>query len=138
LVGAEGAIALDAMRSRAIKMCVAAWIAQSDAIDPNADHVRLIVACGIFAAGVELTKMSIRHAVIALAMLLWAESAYAHGIACNRFFVGTITFADPAFAGEQHCPGTAPLQRFEFFFPADERSKDPSRRPQLPPFWIMF
>jgi hypothetical protein len=39
--------------------------------------------------------MSIRHAVIVLALLPWTGLAHAHGIAGNRFFAGTITFDDP-------------------------------------------
>ena len=38
--------------------------------------------------------MSSRYAMIALALLPWAGSAFAHGIAGNRFFAGAITF-DP-------------------------------------------
>jgi hypothetical protein len=47
----------------------------------------------------------IRHAMIALALLLpWADSAHTHGIAGNRFFVGTLTFDDPAVADEAILP----------------------------------
>ena len=53
--------------------------------------------------------MSIRHAVIVLALLPWAGSAHAHGIAGNRFFVGTITFDDPAVADESILPGFSSL-----------------------------
>jgi hypothetical protein len=61
-------------------------------------------------AGVELTKMPIRHAVITLALLLlWAYSAHAHGIAGNRFFVGTLTIDDPAVADEAILPGYSGL-----------------------------
>ena len=53
--------------------------------------------------------MSIRHAVIVLGLLPWAVSAYAHGIAGNRFFAGTITFDDPAVADEAILPGFSSL-----------------------------
>jgi len=46
------------------------------------------------------TKVSVRHAVIAFALLTCAHSAQAHGIAGNRFFVGTLTIDDPAVADE--------------------------------------
>jgi hypothetical protein len=59
--------------------------------------------------GAELTKMSVRHAVIAFALLTWAHSASAHGIAGNRFFVGTITFDDPAVADEAILPAYSNL-----------------------------
>jgi hypothetical protein len=45
-------------------------------------------------------EMLIRHAVIVSAVLMSVHSAYAHGIAGNRFFVGTLTFDDPAVADE--------------------------------------
>ena len=53
--------------------------------------------------------MSIRYAMIALALLPWALSAHAHGITGNRFFVGTITFDDPAVADESILPGFSSL-----------------------------
>ena len=53
--------------------------------------------------------MSIRPVVIAVALLLWAGSADAHGIAGNRFFVGTITFDDPAVADEAILPAYSNL-----------------------------
>ena len=53
--------------------------------------------------------MSIRHAVIVLALLPLASSAYAHRIAGNRFFVGTLTFDDPAVADEAILPGFSSL-----------------------------
>jgi len=53
--------------------------------------------------------MSIRHAVIAIALLPWAHSADAHGIAGNRFFVGTLTFDDPAVADEAVLPDFSSL-----------------------------
>jgi hypothetical protein len=53
--------------------------------------------------------MSVRHAVIAFALLTCAHSAQAHGIAGNRFFVGTLTFDDPAVADEAILPGYSGL-----------------------------
>jgi hypothetical protein len=53
--------------------------------------------------------MSIRLAVIAIALLPWAHSADAHGIAGNRFFVGTLTFDDPAVADEAVLPAYSSL-----------------------------
>ncbi|HWX26598.1 MAG TPA: hypothetical protein VNZ53_04060, partial [Steroidobacteraceae bacterium] len=53
--------------------------------------------------------MSIRLAMIALALLPWADAAYAHGIAGNRFFVGTLTFDDPAVADEAVLPDFSSL-----------------------------
>jgi len=47
--------------------------------------------------------------MIVLALLPWASSAYAHGIAGNRFFVGTLTFDDPAVADEAILPGFSSL-----------------------------
>src|SRR6202047_503065 len=41
---------------------------------------------------------------IALAALVASQSAYAHGIAGNRFFPGTLTFDDPAVADEAILP----------------------------------
>jgi hypothetical protein len=55
--------------------------------------------------------MPIRRAVIAVALLLlWADSAYAHGIAGNRYFAGTMTFDDPAVADEAILPGFSTLK----------------------------
>jgi hypothetical protein len=59
--------------------------------------------------GAELNKMSIRLAVIALALLPWVDAVYAHGIAGNRFFVGTLTFDDPAVADEAVLPDFSSL-----------------------------
>jgi hypothetical protein len=44
---------------------------------------------------------SIRNALLALALFASAHSADGHGIAGNRFFVGTLTFDDPFIAGER-------------------------------------
>src|SRR6202165_418748 len=48
--------------------------------------------------------ISIRKAAILLVPLLWAHSAYGHGIAGNRYFDGTLTFDDPAVADEAILP----------------------------------
>jgi len=53
--------------------------------------------------------MSIRHAVIAVALSIWTDLAYAHGIAGNRYFVGTLTFDDPAVADEAILPAYSGL-----------------------------
>ncbi len=50
------------------------------------------------------TQMLGRVAVIAFALLTWAHPAFAHGIAGNLFFVGTLTFDDPAVAEEAILP----------------------------------
>jgi hypothetical protein len=47
-----------------------------------------------------MPKGAIRNAVMALALLSSAHPADAHGIAGNRFFVGTLTFDDPSVADE--------------------------------------
>jgi hypothetical protein len=44
------------------------------------------------------------RSVIAFALLTWAHSAGAHGIAGNRYFDGTLTFDDPAVADEAIVP----------------------------------
>jgi hypothetical protein len=43
-------------------------------------------------------KNAIRYGVIASVLVVSAHAADAHGIAGNRFFVGTLTFDDPAVA----------------------------------------
>src|SRR5262245_60571988 len=48
-----------------------------------------------------------RSLLIALAMLASVHSAYAHGIAGNRFFPGTLSFDDPAVADEAILPNFA-------------------------------
>jgi hypothetical protein len=48
-----------------------------------------------------------RSLLIALAMLAGVHSAYAHGIAGNRFFPGTLSFDDPAVADEAILPNFA-------------------------------
>ena len=45
-----------------------------------------------------------RCMIIVIAMLGFAHSAYAHGIAGNRFFPGTLSFDDPAVADESVLP----------------------------------
>ncbi|WP_407179179.1 hypothetical protein [Bradyrhizobium sp. STM 3562] len=46
-----------------------------------------------------------------LALSIGATSAHAHGIAGNRFFVGTVTFDDPAVADEAILPSISTLER---------------------------
>lgn len=53
--------------------------------------------------------MSVRRALIAFALLTSAHAADAHGIAGNRFFVGTLTFDDPAVADEAILPAYSAL-----------------------------
>src|SRR6516165_6147093 len=53
--------------------------------------------------------MSLREVVIALMLLSAASSACAHGIAGNRYFVGTLTFDDPAVADEAIVPNFSSL-----------------------------
>jgi hypothetical protein len=48
---------------------------------------------------------------VVLALALCATSARAHGIAGNRFFVGTVTFDDPAVADEAILPAVSTLPR---------------------------
>src|SRR3982074_2550242 len=50
-----------------------------------------------------------RALTIALAALVASQSAYAHGIADNRFFPGTLTFDDPAVADEAVLPNFSSL-----------------------------
>jgi hypothetical protein len=56
-------------------------------------------------------QMSVRYAVMAFALLTCAHSAQAHGIAGNRFFVGTLTFDDPTVADEAILPGFSSLEQ---------------------------
>ena len=53
--------------------------------------------------------MSIRTVVIAVALLACVHPAYAHGIAGNRYFDGTLTFDDPAVADEAIVPNYSNL-----------------------------
>ena len=52
---------------------------------------------------------AIRYAVMALSLFSSAHSADAHGIAGNRFFVGTLTFDDPSIADEAIVPNFSTL-----------------------------
>ena len=56
-----------------------------------------------------MRKVSVRDAVVGLVLVVSAHSAGAHGIAGNRFFVGTHTFDDPAVADEAILPGFSSL-----------------------------
>jgi hypothetical protein len=56
-----------------------------------------------------MRALPVRHALIASALLLAAHPASAHGIAGNRFFVGTLTFDDPAVADEAILPAYSSL-----------------------------
>ena len=51
-----------------------------------------------------MRKGSIRNSILTLALFASAHSADAHGIAGNRFFVGTLTFDDPSVADEAIVP----------------------------------
>jgi hypothetical protein len=52
-----------------------------------------------------LGEMSVRQITIVFLALACAHQAHAHGIAGNRFFVGTLTIDDPAVADEAILPG---------------------------------
>ena len=56
-----------------------------------------------------MRKGSIRNAVLGVALFASAHSADAHGIAGNRFFVGTLTFDDPSVADEAIVPNFSTL-----------------------------
>ena len=56
-----------------------------------------------------MQPISIRCAGLCLATLAWAPAAYAHGIAGNRYFDGTMTFDDPAVADEAIVPNLSYL-----------------------------
>ena len=56
-----------------------------------------------------MRKRSIRYGVIASVLVMSAQAADAHGIAGNRFFVGTLTFDDPAVADEAVLPNFSSL-----------------------------
>jgi len=51
-----------------------------------------------------------RHFIAAALLAASCSSAYAHGIAGNRFFPGTLTFDDPAVADEAILPGYSDLK----------------------------
>jgi hypothetical protein len=46
----------------------------------------------------------LRRLIIVTAIMGFAHSAHAHGIAGNRFFPGTLSFDDPAVADESILP----------------------------------
>jgi hypothetical protein len=52
------------------------------------------------------------RAVTGMALLLSVQAAGAHGIAGNRFFVGTLTFDDPSVADEAIVPNFSTLLFF--------------------------
>ena len=56
-----------------------------------------------------MRKGSIRNSILTLALFASAHSADAHGIAGNRFFVGTLTFDDPSVADEAILPNFSTL-----------------------------
>jgi hypothetical protein len=56
-----------------------------------------------------MRKGSICNAILTLALFASAHSADAHGIAGNRFFVGTLTFDDPSVADEAIVPNFSTL-----------------------------
>ena len=56
-----------------------------------------------------MRKGAMRNAVTVLALSALAHSADAHGIAGNRFFVGTLTFDDPSIADEAIVPNFSSL-----------------------------
>jgi hypothetical protein len=56
-----------------------------------------------------MRKRWIREAVLALAVIISPHAADAHGIAGNRFFVGTLTFDDPSIADEAIVPNFSTL-----------------------------
>jgi hypothetical protein len=61
------------------------------------------------ARGAAMRRVSICTAVTGMALLLSAQAAGAHGIAGNRFFVGTLTFDDPSVADEAVVPNFSTL-----------------------------
>jgi hypothetical protein len=73
-----------------------------------------------------MRKVSLRNGMAGLALFMSAHSAGAHGIAGNRFFVGTLTFDDPSVADEAILPnfsivngpegGNATDNRFDWSF----------------------
>jgi hypothetical protein len=56
-----------------------------------------------------MRKGAICDAVLLFALLSSAQSVEAHGIAGNRFFVGTLTFDDPSVADEAILPNFSTL-----------------------------
>jgi len=59
--------------------------------------------------GTAMRRVSIGNALAALALLASAHLADAHGIAGNRFLVGTLTFDDPSIADEAIAPNFSTL-----------------------------
>jgi hypothetical protein len=91
-----------------------------------------------------MLKRSIRDAIVALALFASSHSADAHGIAGNRFFVGTLTFDDPSVADEAIIPnfstlshpvegGSAVDNRFDWSF---TRLLTPVLQAQVDSGWI--
>jgi hypothetical protein len=87
---------------------------------------------------------TVGYGAISLALLLSAHSAGAHGIAGNRFFVGTLTFDDPSVADEAIIPdfstlkgpvegGNATEDRFDWSF---TRMLTPFLQVQVDSGWI--
>jgi hypothetical protein len=91
-----------------------------------------------------MRKVSIRQAVTGLVLVMSAQAAGAHGIAGNRFFVGTLTFDDPSVADEAIVPhfstlnqpvegGNATANRFDWAF---TRLLTPVLQVQIDSGWI--
>ena len=91
-----------------------------------------------------MRKGSIRNSILTLALFASAHSADAHGIAGNRFFVGTLTFDDPSVADEAILPnfstlngpvegGNATDNRFDWSF---TRLLTPSLQVQVESGWL--
>ena len=91
-----------------------------------------------------MRKGSIRNAVLGVALFASVHSADAHGIAGNRFFVGTLTFDDPSVADEAIVPnfstlnypvegGNATDNRFDWSF---TRLLTPVLQMQIDSSWI--
>src|SRR4029077_16015087 len=91
-----------------------------------------------------MRNVLIRYTVIGLVPFMSAYSASAHGIAGNRFFVGTLTFDDPSVADEAILPnfstlngpverGSATENRFEWSF---TRLLTPFLQAQVDSGWI--
>ena len=56
-------------------------------------------------------KVCLRHTMTVLTLLMACGPVHAHGIAGNRFFVGTLTFDDPAVADEAIVPDFSTLNQ---------------------------
>jgi hypothetical protein len=54
--------------------------------------------------------MLARQLILAMAVLMMAPAALAHGIAGNRYFPGTLTFDDPAVADELVLPNFSTIK----------------------------